>query len=189
MPKPPQRETTQIYAKRPWRLTAGLWKVFVVSEAVDNTASKSEAEATPEFTPITSQDDLNKLIGERVARVKNQFADYKDLKAKASEFDKIAEASKSELDKAIERAEAAETAMQELKAAQELNSLAETKGVPMACLTGSPEERAAAIAEHLEKASAPRAPMPDMSQGQTGLEGDGGKASGSDWLREAAGSL
>lgn len=40
-----------------------------------------------EFTPITSQDDLNKIIGERVKRAKP--ADYDDLKAKAGQFDEL----------------------------------------------------------------------------------------------------
>lgn len=35
------------------------------------------------FKPITSQDELNRIIGDRVARERSRFADYDDLKAKA----------------------------------------------------------------------------------------------------------
>lgn len=56
----------------------------------------------PDFMPITSQDDLNKIIAERVRRAKP--GDYEDLKAKAARLDEIEAASKSELDKANERA-------------------------------------------------------------------------------------
>lgn len=37
-----------------------------------------------EFKPITSQDELNRVIGDRVARERAKFADYDDLKARAS---------------------------------------------------------------------------------------------------------
>lgn len=40
-----------------------------------------------EFTPITSQEDLNRVLGDRLKRAKP--ADYDDLKAKASRFDEL----------------------------------------------------------------------------------------------------
>lgn len=46
-------------------------------------AGAAESGAT-EFTPITSQEDLNKVIGERIRRAKP--ADYDELKAKADKF-------------------------------------------------------------------------------------------------------
>ena len=46
-----------------------------------------ETPAAEEFKPITSQDDLNRIIGERVKRVK--LVDYDDLKKKAAKLDEI----------------------------------------------------------------------------------------------------
>lgn len=43
--------------------------------------------AAAEFTPITSQEDLNRVLGDRLKRAKP--ADYDDLKAKASKFDEL----------------------------------------------------------------------------------------------------
>lgn len=60
------------------------------------------------FTPITSQDDLNRIIADRVSRERNKFADYKDLKAKAAKLDEIEEANKTELQKANDRIAATE---------------------------------------------------------------------------------
>lgn len=54
----------------------------------------------PEFTPITSQDELDRRIGDRLARERSKFADYDDLKAKAEKFDQADAANKSELQKA-----------------------------------------------------------------------------------------
>lgn len=68
---------------------------------------QKQAEQTSTFTPITSQDDLNRILGERLARERAKFDDYDDLKAKASRLDEIEDANKSEIEKAREEAEAA----------------------------------------------------------------------------------
>lgn len=73
-----------------------------------NLSSESTSGAGDDFKAITTQEDLNKIIAERVNRERGKYADYKDLKAKAAEYDKVAEASKSDLEKANERAAQAE---------------------------------------------------------------------------------
>lgn len=60
------------------------------------------------WTPPASQEELNRIIADRVSREKAKYADYGDLKAKASKFDELDAASKSELEKAQERAAQAE---------------------------------------------------------------------------------
>ena len=61
-----------------------------------------------EFRPIESQDDLNRIIGERLDRERAKFSDYDDLKAKASRLDEIEDANKTEIEKARERVSAVE---------------------------------------------------------------------------------
>jgi hypothetical protein len=58
-------------------------------------------EGTPalEFKPIASQEDLDRVIGDRLARERAKFGDYDDLKAKAAKFDEVDAASKTELQK------------------------------------------------------------------------------------------
>jgi len=59
------------------------------------------APAAPEYTPPATQADLDRIISERLARVKaKEPEDYKDLKAKAAKFDEIEAANKSELERA-----------------------------------------------------------------------------------------
>lgn len=41
------------------------------------------------FTPPASQEDLNRIIGERVQRERAKFSDYPDLKAKAARVDEL----------------------------------------------------------------------------------------------------
>lgn len=73
-----------------------------------NQTSESTSTAGDEFKPITSQDDLNKVIADRVQRERAKYSDYKDVKTKAAEYDKLAEANKSEIDKAMDRVTKAE---------------------------------------------------------------------------------
>lgn len=63
------------------------------------------AEST--FEPITSQDQLDKLISGRIARERSKYGDYDALKQKAAKFDEIEQANKSELQRAQEAATAA----------------------------------------------------------------------------------
>lgn len=62
-------------------------------------ATKEETEGADKFTPITSQEQLNTVISERIERAKKTavepFGDYDDLKTKAAEFDKVQDQSKS----------------------------------------------------------------------------------------------
>lgn len=53
----------------------------------------------PEFNPITSQDEFDRRIGDRLARERSRFADYDELKEKASKFDEVDAASKTEMQK------------------------------------------------------------------------------------------
>lgn len=56
-----------------------------------------EGTPAPEFKPIASQEDLDRIIGERLSRERGKYADYDDLKAKAAKFDEVDAASKTEL--------------------------------------------------------------------------------------------
>jgi len=60
------------------------------------------------FKPITSQDELNATLSDRLARERAKFADYNDLKAKAQQFDDLQQASKSEAQKTADRIAALE---------------------------------------------------------------------------------
>lgn len=60
------------------------------------------------FTPPATQEELNRIIADRVERARKPFADYDDLKSKAAEFDKLSESKKTSEDKAAERLTALE---------------------------------------------------------------------------------
>lgn len=101
-------------------------------------------EVTTGIEKTFTQDDVNAIVGERLAREREKFADYELLKEKASKFDEAEEASKSELQKATERAEKLESELKTMKKAEELRTIREKvsaeTGVPASLLTAETEE-------------------------------------------------
>jgi hypothetical protein len=70
---------------------------------------------TPEATQAFTQEQVNALLAEQKRKERERFAGFDDLKAKAAEFDKLQEASKSEQQRA---ADAARQAQEEAQAAR-----------------------------------------------------------------------
>lgn len=136
-----------------------------MSEATETPTQGAPAEKT--FT----QSEMDAILGDRLKRERAKYADYNDLKAKAAKFDEAEAASKSELEKAVERAEKAEQALADIKAAAEVAALraevAREKGVDAELLRGTTREE---LEEHADaiKAFAGNAPrfgsVPDFGE-------------------------
>jgi hypothetical protein len=110
-----------------------------------NETPSGETPAADEFQPITSQDDLNKVIGERVKRATSKYADYKDLQAKAAEFDKLQAANQTEAEKAAARVAELEAQLNSTRAESLRLRIATEHGITDAddidlFLTGTDEE-------------------------------------------------
>lgn len=103
------------------------------------------------YTPPATQDELNKIVEARLARERAKFADYDDLKTKASEYDKVTEASKTELQKERERAEAAERKAAAYEAKEQVaawaSEIVKGSSIPANALRGSTKEE---LTEHFE---------------------------------------
>lgn len=101
-----------------------------------------------------TQEEVNAIVGKRLAEEKGKFADYEALKAKASKFDEMEEANKTELQKATERANALESELNGFKKAEEARlmreKVAKDTGIPSNLLTGSTEEECKAQAEAIK---------------------------------------
>lgn len=59
---------------------------------------------TPEPATTFTQDEVDRIVRERLKRQKDQFADYDAIKERASKFDELEQQQKTELEKAQERA-------------------------------------------------------------------------------------
>ena len=125
---------------------------------------ESQPEA-PEFQPITSQDELAKVIGERLARQRAQFRDYDDLKAKAAKLDEIEDANKTELQRVAEARQAAEE--RATAASRELAryKVAAEMGVPANLIAGDDEDAMKAHAEQLLAFRGAQEPAPPSIPG------------------------
>ncbi len=120
-----------------------------MSETPTPTTTPDVKTVGDDFEPITSQDALQKVIDGRIGRIKQQYGDYDDLKAKAAEFDKLQDQSKSELQKMAERIAATESELKFERLASLKASVAATKGVPVSSLIGSTAEELEACADEL----------------------------------------
>ena len=106
-----------------------------------------------------TQDEVNAIVGKRLAEEKGKYADYEDLKAKAAKYDEAEEASKSELQKAVERANHLEAELNERKKNDEVRQtrekIANETGIPANLLTGDTEEACKAQAEAIKAFAQP----------------------------------
>jgi hypothetical protein len=102
---------------------------------------------------VYTQDEVNKVVQERLARERAKFEGYEELKQKAAKFDEIEENNKSELQKAQEKAaelEAKLTAFEQEKTTREMREkVAQEKGIPADLLTGNSEEDCNAQADKI----------------------------------------
>lgn len=145
----------------------------------------SEENAAPEqsndggnnsgFTPPATQDELNKIIADRISRERAKYGDYKDLQAKAAKFDEIEQASRSDVEKASERAASAERERDDARGRLDRLEVALEKGLTPSQakrLVGGTREELEADADELLKdlgdSNKPRSPRPDPNQGRLG---------------------
>lgn len=137
-----------------------------MSETVKQVETNEGATAAQQKEPARtfSQAEVDAIIGERLAREREKYADYETMKQKAAKFDEAEEASKTELQKANEKAERLEkelNARRQADAAREIREkVSKETGVPAHLLTGDDEEsckeQAKAIAEYAKPQSYPK---------------------------------
>jgi hypothetical protein len=115
-----------------------------------------------------SQAEVDKIVAERVARERKKFADYEDLKKKASEYDKFQDSQKTELQKKEDQIAAQAIELQKYKVSEIRQAAAKAAGLDSdlaefitAADPGEAEEQAKKLAERF-KASAKQ---PDFKQG------------------------
>lgn len=115
-----------------------------MSENENATVTTQENTVEEQAQRTFTQSELDAIVKDRLAREKGKYADYEELKAKATKFDEYEEANKSELQKATERAEALEAELNGLKKAESIRSIREKvateTGVPIGLLTADTED-------------------------------------------------
>lgn len=127
---------------------------------------------TPGFTPINSQEELDRIIGNRLAREREKFSDYEALKEKAGKLAEVQESAQADLEAKQQELDKAITELDGLKAAKQAadtrEQIADKFGIPAGVLRGSTEEELTAHAETLTKLinSGPVVPTAHVKPGQ-----------------------
>ena len=113
-----------------------------MSETV-NQETNATNEQTAEVKTFT-QEELNSIVADRLERERKKFDGFEDYKAKAARLDELEAASKTELQKATEKAEKLEEELSTLKNAEKVrgvrSEVAKETGVPAELLTGETKE-------------------------------------------------
>lgn len=139
------------------------------------TPEASDSDGGTWKAPAT-QEELNSIVEKRLARERAKYADYDEIAKKAAEFDKTQEASKTEIQKATERAEKAEKALADATSSSLRSEVALSKGLtPTQAkrLVGNTREELEADADELlsdlgdQKPGGPRAPQQKTRQTST----------------------
>jgi hypothetical protein len=123
------------------------------------------------FTPPASQEELNRLIADRISRERAKYADYDDLKAKATQLDAIEEANKTEAQKQADALAAATKELEQYKQREQVSAwkseIVKGSHIPADLLRGSTQEELLAHFEQLkgvipESSAQPQQPVPGL---------------------------
>lgn len=124
-------------------------------ETVNQGQEVTQEQQEAKFT----QADLDRIVKDRLTREREKYGDYDALKAKADKFDEIEEASKTELQKATERAKALQDELDAFKKAESLRTMREkvahNTGVPVNLLTAESEDACKEQAKQILEFSRP----------------------------------
>jgi hypothetical protein len=148
----------------------------MAEELNNEVVSEQETVEVPENKPEEkkfTQDDVNKLLAERLGRVKTKYADYDDLKTKASEYEKALEerrlAELSAQERAEEIAKKFETERNEYaKQLEELKSQAQREKIVNAFIKAAPGVN---IPSDRIDAALKLADLSAVTVGENGVEG------------------
>jgi hypothetical protein len=91
-----------------------------------------------------TQEEVNAIVSQRLERDRAKYADDDSLKEKATKFDEMEEARKTELQKATEKAEKLEAELKSIKEADAVRTIrdevSQKTGVPANLLKGKTKE-------------------------------------------------
>lgn len=105
-----------------------------------------------QFKAPASQEELDRIIGDRLARERSKYADYDDLKSKVSRVEEL-EATNGELSGKVQAFEA------EKARATLVSEIAKSTGVPASALRGDSREELESHAAELAELFKPSGPV------------------------------
>lgn len=159
--------------------------------AETNVSQNEQNNDTPAAADKTfTQAELDVIISDRLRREREKYADYEDLKTKAAKFDAAEEASKTELQKATEKANELQTRLDSMLKADNIRQIrekvAKETSVPAELLSGEDEESCKAQAKKILEFAKP-AGYPNVRDGgeiptSSGTSGEKTRDQFADWF-------
>lgn len=138
----------------------------------------NEGEPQPTDTPKTfTQDQVNALLATEKRKFGEKYADYDALKEKATKFDDLEQSSKTELQKALDKAAGLESELTTFKQKEQTAvwaaEIVKDSDIPASVLRGSTREE---LEQHFEQLKA-LTPKPKRTPVPTGKPaGEGGES-------------
>lgn len=167
-----------------------------MSEGTDTNASQdgkqtTDATSADGFRPITSQEDFEARLKDRLTRERAKFADYDDLKAKASKVDELEAAAQAKVEEAVAALTAAQAEADQAKTEAMRFRIAVQHGITTVddielFLTGTDEETLTNQAKRLAARDSDRKTNGAVVRGE-GQHAAGSVATTADLFAEAVG--
>lgn len=152
------------------------------TEILTNQDVTTQNAETEQAQKTFTQDEVNRIVADRVA----DFKDYKIYKEKAAKYDEQVEASKSELQKATERADSLQAELDALKTAEQIRNVrdevASSKGIPASLLTGTTAEECESQADALLAWAQKPAGYPKIPDGGDPISNKSAAEQFADWF-------
>ena len=125
-------------------------------------------EQKPVETKTFTQDQVNALLADTKRKEREKFADYDDVKAKAGRLDQIEQESKTETQKALDKAAELETELNKYRTKDQVTQWAaeitKDSEIPASVLRGSTKEE---LEQHFEELKG-LAPKPKRTSAPAG---------------------
>ncbi len=140
---------------------------------------ENEQEEQKQEVKTFTQEQVNALLAAEKRKAGERFGDYDALKEKAAKFDQLEQESKSELQKALDKAAALESKVEKFERQAQVETWAEeiTKDsdIPASVLRGETREE---LEQHFEqlKALAPKQKRTPVPAGKAAGDGGGSRA-------------
>ena len=123
--------------------------IYLIQGGAPEEGEQAPPEPGKQFTPPASQDELDRLIGERVARERAKYADHDELKKKAQQWDDQEAKNRTDLENAQAQAAAEKERADKADLRADKAEVAAEKGVPVSLLAGSTREELESSADAL----------------------------------------
>ncbi len=154
-----------------------------------NETNATENESNEQAERTFTQAELDAIVSDRLKRDRAKYADYNELKEKADKFDQIEEQSKTDLQKATERADALQAELDRMKSEASVRGIrdkvANEKGIPVNLLTAETEEECNAQADAILSFAKPNAYPAVKDAGEVrNVKGKNTSDQFADWMKQ-----